>query len=1609
MSKIIVVLLCTLLSSLGCVLFSASFSQAANTDIDASFGDNNSAAYWPANGNGGTVKFYSRTCSYWHGGCQSWNYSWLNMDSGSNTSVSPYSNTPRFLVTPSSGYRIRHIKYAQRSVNWGSSITAGSWIDISVSDPTVANDFTLSNIDTTNNTYVIWVCFESTAANYTVTASVFQDATPTSCQSTSYITRIGSVSGNSVYTLSTSVASGTTTAVNFTAGTGCEVENVLFNGNSVGIQTSPYTTPTISSTSTVVVKFRPISYTITSSIDPASSGYISASGLSSSGTVSPMGATSVGRNAAQTFTIIPSTGYRILNVRVTDTNASYSSKDLGAITNQYGTSYTFNNVTADGSIIVTFASDSTTTNNYCQTPPFLSGQGSLKPNVLIIFDTSGSMGDAAYTLNNATYLSSKTYYGYYDNSKMYKITSSTVHNINAAGLDKTAKCSSQNVGTICSGNELNFRNMRKVDVIRKILMGGKVKDRTASTKFLVTNNNKEIEFGTSLPTGIIQILKDKVRFGLMVFNDNESSVASIGGGDGGRIVTQLVPTVAAGVDAAVVAVAVDTHISNLVAAMEGSDTNPGGNTPLGESLYEAIRYFQAKPSAYNRSVDYGTMDPIEYPCQKHFVLMITDGQPTSDGNVPGQSGSNVTDSDLTTWWNTAKTKTTKPTVTSDSYLSVAAYYAHVNDLRSATVGKNSILGKQNLTIFTIYTFGDGTGTAILKEAAKYGGFNDMDEPGTAGYLVPDQPKEYNTAGISGGDPDNFYEANEGDVLETNITQAMSDILAKVASGTAASILSNSEGSGANLLQAVFYPNKVFKNGTVANWTGEMQNLWYYVDPFLSNSSIREDSDYTSGDHVLNLKSDYLARFYFNNSETLAELKQDTNGDGAGETVVGTDINPDDVKSIWRAGKLLWARPATARTVHTSIDGLSLLSPATDSMGGFASATSRATALMPYLQAADLDESKKLIDYIRGADQTGYRSRTVSLVANTSTVTNPANVWKLGDIISSTPRIQSTLKLHTYNLETPSGYGDKSYYAFINRPEYKKRGMVYVGANDGMLHAFKLGTLSVTGSGISGDTKAILSGTGLGAEQWAYIPRNALPYLKYFSDPNSYKHIYYVDGPTVLIDAAIAKPSTCSGSSDYSDCLKDVTAGTNWKTVLIGSMGLGGASRLKGDGCTNGSSGTCVKTPIFDPADSATTKTKGIGYSSYFALDITGQYFNSSTGVLENQPTLKWEFSHPQLGYATSGAALVRVSAKKSATEPVADTTKNGKYFAVFASGPTGPIDEIAHQFLGRSDQNLRLFVVDVGATGALVEGTNFWVIDTGIKRAFGGSMVNASIDTDRWNNAADGNYQDDAIYVGYTKANIDDFSPLTPTTEWSTGGVIRLLTKEDINPANWKTSTVISGVGPVTSGVSRLQDRKNHKLWLYFGSGRFYFGGDDPSNRRYIMGVTDSCYLASDTISKACAVTPPAALTMSDLKQQDSIGVLNGEKGWYITLDAESVSTSMGAERNITDPVALTNGLVQFTTFKPTADVCKFGGDSYVWGVKYDTGGVAPSASFDSKVLVQVSTGAFEEVTLRTALTARDGRRMGTPMVGKPPSDPPPIISNAGNKPPRKILHLQEK
>jgi type IV pilus assembly protein PilY1 len=844
-----------------------------------------------------------------------------------------------------------------------------------------------------------------------------------------------------------------------------------------------------------------------------------------------------------------------------------------------------------------------------------------------------------------------------------------------------------------------------------------------------------------------------------------------------------------------------------------------------------------------------------------------------------------------------------------------------------------------------------------------------------------------------GVPDTFYSTSSALEIKDSIISVILDILQQATSGTAVSILASGEGSGANLLQAFFYPKKAFSD-TDVEWVGEMQTLWYYLDPKLQMSTIREDTD--PADRLLELKNDNVVHFRFDAAlnKTRADLYKDVNGDGSSMTFQNT-VDLEQTKNLWEAGKVLWSRNVltSPRTLYTTTDETSLVS--------FTGLDPNSATVRGYFQAASSTEATNIINYVKGLDVVGYRPRTVTISPDTT-----PKVWKLGDIISSTPKVQGWIKLNSYNMESPAGYGDNTYQKYIDSIEYKSRGMVYVGANDGMLHAFKLGSpeplnstsdrflISQMCDDTNGNGKCDAgetSGANFGKEIWSYIPKNALPYLKYMTDPN-YCHLYYVDATPYLLDASINMPTDCTTGVNAT-CVRETTytsgtsnldlTKTSWRTIVIGGMGQGGACRkATGGTCATGNcshtlstscsvdancpSGercllNCVKTPTMDPADN----TKGLGYSAYFALDVTNP----------GSPALLWEFSEADipdankgLGFSTSGPVVVRTGM----------SGQNGKWYAVFASGPTGPIDTGLRQFLAKSDQNLKLFVVDL-KTGALVR-----TIDTGISNAFGGFLTNASVDTDRWRSDRAGNYQDDVFYVGYTKWS---------GTNWI-GGVLRVTIPPSTttplhtsDPSEWVVSTLINGVGSVTSAIGHLQDRTNHKLWLYFGTGRYFYkigtDIDDADSQQAIYGVKDPCY-DSDTdafITSCTTSVSVSGLTDSTTNEPTT----EPGNGWFINLDASG--TSYKAERVITNSLASSSGAVFFSTFAPTADICGYSGHSYLWAVKYNSGGSPSVTALQGTALIQVSTGEIKEVALATAFTQKvpaNAVSIGTPNAPNP-------------------------
>ena len=157
----------------------------------------------------------------------------------------------------------------------------------------------------------------------------------------------------------------------------------------------------------------------------------------------------------------------------------------------------------------------------------------------------------------------------------------------------------------------------------------------------------------------------------------------------------------------------------------------------------------------------------------------------------------------------------------------------------------------------------------------------------------------------------------------------------------------------------------------------------------------------------------------------------------------------------------------------------------------------------------LSNDENILNYLRGETAQeinnggGFRNRN----------------FILGDIINSAPAFVGA-PIQRY----PDNWGEATAddlklenaaaYSTFKTNNKNRQPIVYVGANDGMLHAFNADT---------------------GAEVFAYIPQSIYNNLASLTNPN-YTHKYYVDGSPTVVDAFI---------------------NNQWRTILVSGLGGGG--------------------------------------------------------------------------------------------------------------------------------------------------------------------------------------------------------------------------------------------------------------------------------------------------------------------------------------------------------------------------------------------------------------------------------------------------------------------
>jgi type IV pilus assembly protein PilY1 len=243
------------------------------------------------------------------------------------------------------------------------------------------------------------------------------------------------------------------------------------------------------------------------------------------------------------------------------------------------------------------------------------------PNILIIFDTSGSMGDQVDTGN------------YYDPAITYPTHPDHQDVVATRVYSKPSSGNWFGPLTIFKNSiaEVECSTARSVLATKGLYTGRTNATCTKTNRTLATGNylNFFLAFdglvGMARKTDIAKnVIKDfldtvsDVRVGLMRYGSTKQD-GSWDGDEGGSIVYEIQ----------------DLKDNNRNAIKAVVDSLPAsGYTPLAETLYEAGCYFVGQESYFNYKggVKVKYTSPMQYYCQRNYIILMTDGISTQDRN-----------------------------------------------------------------------------------------------------------------------------------------------------------------------------------------------------------------------------------------------------------------------------------------------------------------------------------------------------------------------------------------------------------------------------------------------------------------------------------------------------------------------------------------------------------------------------------------------------------------------------------------------------------------------------------------------------------------------------------------------------------------------------------------------------------------------------------------------------------------------------------------------------------------------------------------------------------------------------------------------------------------
>ncbi|MDE2077127.1 MAG: PQQ-binding-like beta-propeller repeat protein [Burkholderiales bacterium] len=588
---------------------------------------------------------------------------------------------------------------------------------------------------------------------------------------------------------------------------------------------------------------------------------------------------------------------------------------------------------------------------------------------------------------------------------------------------------------------------------------------------------------------------------------------------------------------------------------------PNNSTPLRVALSKAGQLYSGKLTKVNTVT---VSDPMQYACQRNYTLAATDGywnESSTPTQINGSTAIGNTDGSLPRPYLDGNN-------ISNTLADVSAYYYNT-DIRSSTysntlgvlgtdVASNSVADKQQ----RMYTSTMGLGAS--------------------GYML--YQSNYQTA--KSGD---YYDVLEG--TATSTTTASNGVCTWQTSGSCnwPKAVSNTQTTIDDLWHAAVNGHGTYYSATnPATLQSGLMSFLQNVSATTGNAAAATTSNpnVSSGDNYVFTSTFQSVTWYGEVARYSIDITTGAISPNADWSQSGTVYSNATTKTY--ATPLLDNTSYTSRTIYTydpSASPSKLIPFQWSSLnstiqGYFQMASIGTLTQMCSSGSACLAASAQVNSTTAGTTTGAGGINLVNFIRGDRSNEGPDNATYyrqrahvLGDVVDSQA---------VYVKAPPYSYSDTGYAAY-RTANASRQSMLYVGANDGMLHAFNADT---------------------GAEAWAYIPSMVLPSLYKLADKDyANKHAFYVN----------ATPR--SG---------DVYFGGAWHTILAGGLGRGGRGYYALD-VTNPSSPQVLWEFTYD-----TTKTTGyttdadLGYTygtpiitklsdGTWAVIVTSGYNNVSPG------------------------------------------------------------------------------------------------------------------------------------------------------------------------------------------------------------------------------------------------------------------------------------------------------------------------------------------------------------------------------------------------------------